>query len=458
MGEPTAKVVQVNVPAASAPAASVSVSLPAAVSAPAVSAPAASVSVPLPAAEPPAPATKKRVFKIATATAAPETESKEAKEETKEPVKVKAARKVKIVSERRPELHTPKDELTDFYKKRGKAKTFKQYSYTPEGNLIITAEEPPRTIPLRKFRDLNAEELQQIGEERAQAIVAAEETFDKARELLREAYVKYKNGGSAADVVRVNKTVKEAEMARNKAMYPERYIVIGNNPEIRSVLTEQKYEARKLGHDVFIVKYSPLAKKDMFGHYIAAEESKQAGGESEGENEITVLSTLIDSPEDKDLGYLHPCFMKDFTYGGLTYAFPLQAFEATRLRGLKQDTFVEEIMKTRSSRTVKNIAARNSTPAQNGYELWSAILKAYYQQHQDLGKKLAETGDNLFRLAETSPSTSQYLKALFTVRASLRESDQANADVEAPVSTGGVITEEQQRMAKLAAILRARKN
>ena len=444
MGEPTAKVVQVNAPAANAPAA---------------------VSVPLPAAEPPAPATKKRVFKIAAAAAAaPETESKEeakeeSKQETKEPVKVKAPRKVKIVSERRPEVHTPKDELVDFYKKRGKAKTFKQYSYTPEGNLIITAEEPPRTIPLRRFRDLSAEELQQIGEERGQAIVAAEETFDKARELLREAYVKYKNGGSAADVVRVNKAVKEAEMARNKAMYRERYIVVGDNPEIRSVLTEQKYEARKLGHDVFIVKYSALGRKDMFGHYVAAEEAAQAGGsETEGEHEITVLSTLIDSPEDKDLGYLHPCFMKDFAYGGLTYAFPLQAFEATRLKGLKQDTLVDEIMKTRSSRTVKNIAARNSTPAQNAYELWSAILKAYYQQHQDLGKKLAETGDNLFRLAETSPSTSQYLKALFTVRASLRESDQANADVEAPVSTGGVITEEQQRMAKLAAILRAKKN
>jgi len=437
MGEPTAKVVQVN---ASEP---VSVPLPA--QAPAQPPPA----------QPQAPEKKKRVFKIATAQAEVAVESKE---EEKEPVKVKAARKVKIVSERRPELQTAKDELTDFYKKRGKSKTFKQYSYTPEGNLIITAEEPPRTIALRKFRQLTPEEQQQIGEERGQAIVAAEETFDKARELLREAYVKYKSGGSAADVVRVNKAVKEAEMARNKAMYPERYIVIGSNPEIRSVLTEQKYEARKLGHDVFIVKYSPLARKDMFGHYAAAEESKQAGGDEGEVNEITVLSTLIDSPEDKDLGYLHPCFMKDFTYGGLTYAFPLQAFEATRLKGLKQDTLVDELMKTRSSRTVKNIAARNSTPAQNAYELWSAILKAYYQQHQDLGKKLAETGDNLFRLAETSPSTSQYLKALFTVRASLRESQPSAEDVEVPVSTGGVITEEQQRMAKLAAILRAKKN
>jgi hypothetical protein len=423
MGEPAEKVVQVNT--------------------------LEPVSVPLPA-QAPAPEKKKRVFKIATAAA----ESKEEmKEEPKEPVKVKAARKVKIVSERRPELVSSKDELTDFYKKRGKAKTFKQYSYTPEGNLIITAEEPPRTIALRKFRELTPEEHQQISEERGQAIVAAEETFDKARELLREAYVKYKDGGSAADVVRVNKAVKEAEMTRNKAMYPERYIVIGDNPEIRSVLTEQKYEARKLGHDVFIVKYSPFAKKDMFGHYAAAEESKQAGGDPV-EGEITVLSTLIDSPEDGDLGYLHPCYMKDFTYGGLTYAFPLQAFEATRLKGLKQDTLVDEIMKTRSSRTVKNIAARNSTPAQNAYELWSAILKAYYQQNQDLGKKLAETGDNLFRLAEPSPSTSQYLKALFTVRASLRESQPT--DVEVPVSTGGVITEEQQRMAKLAAILRAK--
>jgi len=447
MGEPTEKVVQVNAAPPSEPP---------------------SVSVPLPA-QAAAPEPKKRVFKVAVAASAsegkepegkePEGKEPEAKEpEAKAPVKVKAARRVKILSEKQAEIRTPKEELIDFYKKRGKAKTFKQYSYTPEGNLIITAEEPPRTIPLRKFRDLTGEEIQRVSEERGRAVVAAEEAFDKARNVLREAYSRYTKGGSAADVIRMNKTVKEAEIARNKAMYPERYIVIGENPTIRDVLPEQKYEMRKLGHDVFIVKYSSLTRSDMFGHYVSAEESKQAGGDEGDDGAITVLSTLIDSPEDKDLGYLHPCFMKDFTYGGLTYAFPLQAFEATRLRGLKQDTFVEEIMKTRSSRTVKNIAARNSTPAQNGYELWSAILKAYYQQHQDLGKKLAETGDNLFRLAETSPSTSQYLKALFTVRASLRESDQATMDVEAPVSTGGVITEEQQRMAKLAAILRARKN
>lgn len=398
---------------------------------------------------------KKRVFKVATTEAVlPLQESKE------EPaLKVKTARKVKIVSEKRAEIRTPKDEVTDFYKKRGKSKTFKYYSYTPEGNLSITAEESPRIITLRKFRDLTGDELQKITEERGAAIIAAEETFDKGRDLLRKAYLAYKEGGSAADVVRMNKAVKDAEMARNKAMYPERYIVIGENPEIRSVITEKKYEQRKLGHDVFIVKYSSLAKKDMFGHYVGADEraDEQAGGANDaGSDEITILSTLIDSPEDKDLGYLHPCFMKDFTYGGLTYAFPLQAYEATRLKGLKQDSFVDEIMKTRSARTVQTIAARDSTPAQNAYELWTAILKAYYQQHQDLGKKLLETGDNLFRLAENTPSTSQYLKALFTVRTSLRESEKTEVEIEQPVSKGGVITEEQQRMAKLAAILRAK--
>jgi hypothetical protein len=113
-------------------------------------------------------------------------------------------------------------------------------------------------------------------------------------------------------------------------------------------------------------------------------------------------------------------------------------------------------MKTRSPRTVKNIAARDSTLAQNAYELWSAILKAFYQQHQDLAKKLEESGDNLFRLAENAPATSQYLKALFSLRASLRESQPT--DVEVPVSTGGVITEEQQKRNKLAAIMRANKH
>ena len=409
------------------------------------------VSVPLPV----APVKKTRVFKVAVGPTESKEETKEEPKEEPKPVKVKAARKMKVVSESRPEAIKPEEEIGAFYKKRGKAKTFKDYSYTPEGNLIITDQEPPKTIPLRKFRPLTDEELQKINEERGQKIISAEEAFDKTSDLLRKAYVRYKEGGSAADVVRINKLVKAAEQQRNKAMYPERFITIEPNPEVRSIIFEQKYEQRKMGHDVFLLKYMPYSKKDLFGHYVGPEETKMEGG-SDDEHVITVMSTLIESPEDKDLGYLHPCYMKDFSYGGVTYAFPLQAFEVTRLKGLKQDSLVEEIMKTRSPRTVKNIAARDSTLAQNAYELWSAILKAFYQQHQDLAKKLEETGDNLFRLAENASATSQYLKALFSLRASLRESQPT--DVEVPVATSSVITEEQQKRNKLAAIMRANKN
>ena len=409
------------------------------------------VSVPLPV----APVKKTRVFKVAVGPTESKEETKEEPKEEPKPVKVKAARKMKVVSESRPEAIKPEEEIGAFYKKRGKAKTFKDYSYTPEGNLIITDQEPPKTIPLRKFRPLTDEELQKINEERGQKIISAEEAFDKTSDLLRKAYVRYKEGGSAADVVRINKLVKAAEQQRNKAMYPERFITIEPNPEVRSIIFEQKYEQRKMGHDVFLLKYMPYSKKDLFGHYVGPEETKMEGG-SDDEHVITVMSTLIESPEDKDLGYLHPCYMKDFSYGGVTYAFPLQAFEVTRLKGLKQDSLVEEIMKTRSPRTVKNIAARDSTLAQNAYELWSAILKAFYQQHQDLAKKLEETGDNLFRLAENASATSQYLKALFSLRALIRESQPT--DVEVPVATSSVITEEQQKRNKLAAIMRANKN
>ena len=71
-------------------------------------------------------------------------------------------------------------------------------------------------------------------------------------------------------------------------------------------------------------------------------------------------------------------------------------------------------------------------------------------------KKLEETGDNLFRLAENASATSQYLKALFSLRALIRESQPT--DVEVPVATSSVITEEQQKRNKLAAIMRANKN
>ena len=213
-----------------------------------VAAAAAPVSVPLPV----EPVVKKtRVFKVAMAPTESKEESKEEPKEEPKPVKVKAARKIKVVSESRPETIKPEEEIGSFYKKRGKAKTFKHYSYTPEGNLIITDQEPPKTIPLRKFRPLTDEEIQKINEERGQKIISAEEAFDKSSELLRKAYGRYKEGGSAADVVRVNKIVKAAEQQRNKAMYPERFITIEPNPEVRSIIFEQKYEQRNMGHDVF---------------------------------------------------------------------------------------------------------------------------------------------------------------------------------------------------------------
>jgi hypothetical protein len=115
------------------------------------------------------------------------------------------------------------------------------------------------------------------------------------------------------------------------------------------------------------------------------------------------------------------------------------------------DTNIAYLMKTRSVRTLQNLAQQEKTPAPNAYELWTGILKAYYSQHPEFTEKLKQTGDALFTLHDTDvPAAQEFVRALLTVRASLREGDVApETDV-----INRVISEEEQKRAKIGAIIR----
>jgi hypothetical protein len=118
---------------------------------------------------------------------------------------------------------------------------------------------------------------------------------------------------------------------------------------------------------------------------------------------------------------------------------------------LRNQTLVDQLMKTRSPKTIASIAAQDRTPIANSYNLWFSILKAFYQQNTDLGKELVNTGSAIFSLRDTTiPSPSDYLNALLSVRALLAEKQEGGAA--APVEKH-VITEEEQMKAKVGAII-----
>ena len=364
--------------------------------------------------------------------------------------------------------------LEEFYKNR--AEDPAHYTYTPTGDLVILDQtgKAESSIALQPFRPLTHEEVLALREERKENIRKTEvptksameedtkeETADSsyigAVNNLRVVYANYKRGvaGYTADtVVNANQRVKEAEERRNKAMFPQRDITIFKSQVIKKILFETK-DDRKFPYDIFALTQNDLKKQDAYGKYKSPEEIAREAIETKMKGGRSYDIILIENFEDPERGFLHPLYTKDFSYTSTQYSSVYQAFEVERLKMVKNYPLVEQMMKTRSPRTLSSLASQDRTPIPNSYDLWFNILKAYYQQNTDLGKKLFETGSALFSLRDSTVSSpSDYLNALMAVRSIIAEKEEAGAP--APIERH-VITEEEQKKARAGAIIQQRK-
>ena len=409
-----------------------------------------------PKAAPPKPESKEEEAAVTPAAEAkpPEAKPTEAKPADAKPKgKGTRSRKFKVVEEAKAEDLTYDQVIKRFYDARQKDP--QSYTYTPEGNLVEKKDGVERsTVPLRRFRVLTQEEQNAIDEERNAKIVEQENKVDLAMTKLRAAYEQYENGrGTLRTIFLANKEVTQEQERLTQIKYPKRIIDNLDGLQYRNIRFDMRGDERALGFDVFVLKKAEYPMESLYGRYMTPEEEealklqKQSGGRS---TEVYIL----ESAEDPDMGGFHPSFTKDFSYSSTQYASPLQAFEVERIRALKNDALVDQLLKTRSARTIHNLAQQEKTPAPNAFELWTGILKAYYQQDKQWADKLKATGDALFILRDTTiPSSQEFLRALLAVRASLREGDEQQV-------TGDVvkraITEEEQQKAKVAAIIRNR--
>jgi len=368
-----------------------------------------------------------------------------------------------------------KELLERFYK--GRAENPEFYTYAADGNLVIldATGKPTKTIPMMNFRPLTTDEVvelyrermdevrkYEVGSKKEELVEEKKEEEEKPRGTLsyvealanlRDVYTKYKRGDAgftARSVKDANKLVRDAETMRNKALYPIRYVNEVPNPKIKQILLESK-DDRRLGYDVSISAHTTFKKEDTYGHYVTPEEEAELARKATMKGGSAIDVILIDSYEDPARGYLHPAYTKDFAYTSTQYSSVYQAFEVERLKMLRNQTLVDQLMKTRSPKTIASIAAQDRTPIANSYNLWFSILKAFYQQNTDLGKELVNTGSAIFSLRDTTiPSPSDYLNALLSVRALLAEKQEGGAAV--PVEKH-VITEEEQMKAKVGAII-----
>ena len=390
--------------------------------------------------------------------------------------------KVKVDAEEKPaEPGSRKETLEKFF--IGRAKNPDQYTYAPDGNLVIadSTGKATKTIPMMNFRPLNPEEVVDLSRKRMEDVrvfevgtkeqVEAKEgpkepsdtkpkatlSYVEAMAELRDIYAKYKRGETgytAKSVKDANLRVQEALHSRQKALYPMKFVKEINNPVIKHILLDSK-DDRHIGYSVYVTKHYPFKKQDAFGHYVTPEEERELASSSTMKGGSAIDVILIETYDDPARGFLHPAYTKDFSYTSTQYSSIYQAFEVERLKMLRNQLLVDQLMKTRSPRTIAAIASQDKTPIPNPFDLWFSILKAFYQQNTDLAKQLTETGSAIFSLRDTTISSpSEYLNALMAVRAFLAEKQEGGAV--APIDSR-VITEEEQKKAKIGAIINARR-
>ena len=342
--------------------------------------------------------------------------------------------------------------LIDFYKARLKDPL--HYTYSEQGDLQIQGAKGKNDeiIRLKSHTALRPEERKELEDKRLEKLQELEVKYEEILNELRETVASYKLGAStAAGVVAVNEKLRDITLLRSKEAYPERWIKNEVNPDINTILLALTYERRKMTYDIGLLKRSDISRENVWGRYredaIASTDQAegQAGG---GINDVFFI-------EDQENPF-HPAFMREFVYEETRYVSPYQAYQAERFKELEMPDIKAQILKTRSARTIHNIAEKEPTDVKYPKELWEQILEAFYTQHADVGTRLKDTGSKRFHLSEAMYGDQNYLDALLAVRVALREQ---NADTQKEVGEvkESVITEEQQAKAKAGAIANFRR-
>jgi ribA/ribD-fused uncharacterized protein len=176
-------------------------------------------------------------------------------------------------------------------------------------------------------------------------------------------------------------------------------------------------------------------------------------------------------------GFLSPMWPVEFTMDETRYFTAIQAYEAERAKELKMEKLRTDILNTRKPRTIRILTKKVTDHPADARALWMRILTAVYQQHPELMEKLLETGSDTLVYADPREGPSgiglsekdggvldptkwkgENLVgiALETIRTRSREETLEEA-AEGPIKES-VITEEEQKKAKTAAIINAARN
>lgn len=418
------------------------------------------------------------------------------------PVKKKALDLGEYIRDIAPYSDEQEKRITAFYKKKERFPALFTYSKAGDLTIFNKAGTLEDTIRLKTFVPLAPDQREVLDQERKDALGEAERLYEAALETLRSAMEQYKVSGEVQAVLAAQAAAANADQVLTRIRYGTRGVQVVQNPETRSVQFDKPKETKKLfpmTGDPFkkelyrmIVRELPLMKSE--GTYVDTPVETEEAPAPEGarDPDSTVRQKLRDGrwarifyeADDGPSGFLSPFWPVEFTMEGddgtsIRYFTASQAFEYARAAQAGQEGLMANILRTRSTRTMRFLTKKLTVQPKNPKELWLRIFTAVYDQHPELKAKLLGTGTDAIVFAdvregpsgtgfgERSKETLDPSKwtgenavgfALETLRYQMRE---GNAKEGTAVAEGGpdqaVITEEEQAAARTGAIIGARK-
>jgi len=394
--------------------------------------------------------------------------------------------------------------INNFFKKRTKQPG--QYIFSNNGNLEIVEggkkkKDAAGTIRLKRFVPLDASERTDIEEARKTALIALDEEYEEAFDALRKGWEEYESSGAMRSVLAGNQRLAEIDAKRNLVRTAVRNLISIPNPTTSDIILSDRYEERKMfaPRDPFdreivrLALYTFKSEVDQ-GKYVPDElaPDEQVAAEDAAEaataNEMLYRQKLKDGrfarifydTDSETNGFLSPMWVVDFTMnvsGETRYSSAIQAYEVERAKELGKDELAKSLLKTRAPRTVRLMTRQVVGHPSDAKALWVKIYTSVYEQHPILKANLLATGSDTLVFADTreGPSSIGLAEkdsaaldpakwksenavgiAQETVRTRLREGTLEEAP-EAEEVEAAAITEDEQKKAKVAAIINNRR-
>jgi ribA/ribD-fused uncharacterized protein len=285
------------------------------------------------------------------------------------------------------------DELINFYK--GRAKNPSQYSYSPEGDLIIygRGKEVEKRIVLPLYRKPSLEEVEEAEAKRMEAIATAVELFETSRRSLRDAL--QNPSSSKSDILRLNREIEEADLNIQRIRFPLKDIETIESIEPGKILFGDK-ETRKM-YDINVFISRSFTLQDQYVRE-GAEENMRSMPMVETALPTLKKPILLFEGADGENGFLSLEWPVVYDYNNISYRSAKHALLGELAREFKDDSAFTRIQDTEDPKAIEYTYEDISGATEESWNSRRIVLiqdvnREKFAQHPELTERLIQTGE-----------------------------------------------------------------